>query len=174
MPIKPITRKSTKGFTLIEILIAALVLGIGILGLATLMLTSLKSDQSAFYRSVASTLAYDMADRIRQNRDGAEAGRYDAIDTSDDAPTNPNCSTNSSGCSATQTASLDIREWANNFTNVGSASNYVSPLPNGVGTVTRTDNEYTITITWSEVDWDEDDPNQRVATTENLTLTMSL
>lgn len=48
------------GFTLIEVLVAAIVLAIGILGMATMMLTSLKSEQSALYRSLASSYAYDM------------------------------------------------------------------------------------------------------------------
>ena len=55
------------GFTLIEVLIAMLVLAVGLLGLAGLQATSLKNNQSAYNRSQATQLAYDIADRMRSN-----------------------------------------------------------------------------------------------------------
>ncbi|MCX7101946.1 MAG: type IV pilus modification protein PilV, partial [Methylobacter sp.] len=63
--------KQTAGFTLIEVLIAMLVLAVGLLGLAGLQATSLKSNQSAYNRSQATQLAYDLADRMRANVAGA-------------------------------------------------------------------------------------------------------
>ena len=59
--------KTNTGFTLIEVLIAMLVLAVGLLGLAGLQATSLKNNQSAYNRSQATQLAYDMADRMRAN-----------------------------------------------------------------------------------------------------------
>ena len=67
-----------KGFTLLEVLVAVLVLAIGLLGLAGLQATSLRVNQSASMRSQATNLAYDMADRIRANRGAALAGSYDS------------------------------------------------------------------------------------------------
>ncbi|HSC80898.1 MAG TPA: type IV pilus modification protein PilV [Chitinolyticbacter sp.] len=58
----------TSGIILIEVLVSLAILAIGILGLASLQVYSLKSGQSAYWRSVASDLANDMADRIRANR----------------------------------------------------------------------------------------------------------
>jgi type IV pilus assembly protein PilV len=164
------------GFTLIEVLVAAIVLAIGILGMATMMLTSLKSEQSALYRSLASSYAYDMADRIRKNRAWAIANnKYDAINTSNAVPSDPACWTSAAGCSETQRADLDIREWASNFANVYSLANFSAPLPNAAGTVTRGDgNLFTITISWNEVDWDENNLNQRVASNESLSLNILL
>jgi len=58
---------NSKGFTLIEALIAVVILAIGLLGIAGLQATNLKNNQSAYNRSQATLLAYDMADRIRAN-----------------------------------------------------------------------------------------------------------
>ena len=177
MSLKPITQNST-GFTLIEILVAALVLAIGILGMATMMLSSLKSDQSAFYRSLASSYAYDMADRIRTNASWARLNSgYDDISTENTIPNDPGCMDDADGCDGAALAALDIREWANNFTNVNGidASQYKASLPNAVGIVTRGANDlFTITIQWSEVDWDANDPSQKADSTKALSLNVVL
>jgi len=56
------------GFTMVEVLIAVLVLSIGLIGLASLQGVSLQFNNSAYLRSQATNLAYDMADRMRANR----------------------------------------------------------------------------------------------------------
>jgi type IV pilus assembly protein PilV len=65
------------GFTLIEVLIAVLILAIGLLGLAGLQTFSLQSNVHAYQRSQATTLAYEILDAMRANRDVALAGGYD-------------------------------------------------------------------------------------------------
>lgn len=52
------------GLSLIEVLIALLVLSIGLVGLASLQLTSLKAAHSSYYRSLASTAALDTEERL--------------------------------------------------------------------------------------------------------------
>lgn len=75
-----------RGFSLIEVLVAVLVLSIGLLGLAALQATSLKSNDGAYLRTQATILSYDLFDRMRANRAAAWAGDYD-IDIGDSAPT---------------------------------------------------------------------------------------
>ncbi len=58
----------TSGFTLIEVMIAVLVLGIGLLGFALLQTTSVRFAQSANQRTQATNLAYDLLDQMRSNR----------------------------------------------------------------------------------------------------------
>lgn len=74
------------GFSLIEVLVAILVLSIGLLGLAALQATSLKSNDGAYLRTQATMLTYDLFDSMRANRSAALAGDYD-IDLTDSAPT---------------------------------------------------------------------------------------
>lgn len=160
-----------KGFTLIEVLVAALVLAIGILGLVTTMMIGLKSDQSSYFRSQASAIAYDMADRIRLNREAADAGTYDDLDTNGTIPADPSCTSSTGGCSSAQQAVLDIREWAWNFKKVdNSVASYSPKLPNGRGQITRdTSDRYVITISWSETD-----TANRANNTESLTVRVTL
>ena len=61
----------TRGVSLIETLIAALVLSIGLLGLAALQGFSLQAGQGAYHRTQATNLAYEIADFTRLNRSAA-------------------------------------------------------------------------------------------------------
>jgi type IV pilus assembly protein PilV len=67
------------GFTLIEVLIALVVLSVGLLGLAALQQNAVKFNYDAHLASQATALAYDMADRIRGNRQAARADAYDSV-----------------------------------------------------------------------------------------------
>src|SRR6266404_3862053 len=60
-----------RGMTLIEILVAIVVLSVGLLGLAGLQLKGLQVNQGSIYRWQAAMLAEDIADRIRADRAGA-------------------------------------------------------------------------------------------------------
>ncbi len=64
------------GTTLIEILVAIVVLSIGLLGLAGLQLKGIQVNQGSSYRSQAAFLAEDIADRMRADRAGVLAGAY--------------------------------------------------------------------------------------------------
>jgi len=59
------------GFSIIEVLVALLVLAIGLLGLAALQAQGLRFNHDAYVRSQATNLAYDIVDRMRANRDNA-------------------------------------------------------------------------------------------------------
>lgn len=65
------------GYTLLEILIAVLILSIGLLGLAGLQTVSTQYNHSAYLRTTANNLSYDIVDRMRANRQEAVGGRYD-------------------------------------------------------------------------------------------------
>ena len=57
-----------RGVSLVEALVALIVMSIGMLGIAGLYIESVKANRSALLRTQAVALAYDMADRIRANR----------------------------------------------------------------------------------------------------------
>lgn len=61
------------GFSLVEVLVAMVVLSVGLLGLAGMMASTVRNNHSAYHRSQATWLAYDVIDRIRANREAALA-----------------------------------------------------------------------------------------------------
>lgn len=65
---------NTLGFTLVETLVALVVLAVGLLGIAGLYLEGLRAGRTSVFRSAAVTLVSDMADRIRANPAGSYAG----------------------------------------------------------------------------------------------------
>lgn len=64
------------GFAMLEVLISILVIAFGLLGLAGLQGFSIRNNHNAYLRSQATLLAYDIADRMRANRTGINAGAY--------------------------------------------------------------------------------------------------
>ncbi|AFL74089.1 type IV pilus modification protein PilV [Thiocystis violascens DSM 198] len=69
------------GFTLLEVLIAVLVLGVGMLGAAALQISVMKNNQSSFQRTQAVMLSYFMLDAMRANRADAASENYDLTKT---------------------------------------------------------------------------------------------
>lgn len=128
------------GFTLVEAMIALVIFSIGLLGLAGLQASGMRSNTTSLFRTQAIIQANDMAERIRANREAASAGAYDSITTT--LPSSPpDCINNQ--CTAAQLATFDAFEW-NTFNS--------ELLPSGRGTVQRhgTSNLYTITVMWDE------------------------
>lgn len=132
MKLNPFSRQ--QGATLIEVLVALLVLSIGLLGLAGLQQTSVKSNQSAYYRSQATLLAYDITDRMRANRVDALNGVYDL------ALKNQACNPdlNPSG----SLAERDKTEWLNSLSCLLSNS--------ARGSISRASSTFTISVEWDD------------------------
>ena len=72
-PMTSIARHRGLGFTLVEVLIALVVLSIGMLGIAALYLDTLQASRGALLRTQAVALASDLGDRIVANRNPADA-----------------------------------------------------------------------------------------------------
>ncbi|MGD8339965.1 MAG: type IV pilus modification protein PilV [Gammaproteobacteria bacterium] len=60
------------GFTLVEAMVALLVLSVGVIGVAALHGQSLAASRAAIFRGQAINFASDMADRIRADRDAGQ------------------------------------------------------------------------------------------------------
>ncbi|WP_455208154.1 type IV pilus modification protein PilV [Kaarinaea lacus] len=135
------------GFTIIEMLIAVLVISIGLLGMAGLQTTGIQQSHNSYLKTQASMLAYDMADRMRSNLQGVNAGSYNAIDSMDSPVSSaPGCATSNTACSAADTATYDVYQW----TNKDAAGSIASLLPSGYGMVSENAGVYTITVLWDE------------------------
>lgn len=129
----------SRGFTLVEILVALVVLSIGLLGVAALQLTSLRNNHSSAMRTQATFLAYDIIDRMRANRDPALAGDYN-IDFGEE------------GTSGTL-AGDDIVAWKENIANTLPAIDNEGEAEVADGRVTQNGNVFTVTLRWA--DWDD-------------------
>lgn len=77
-PVRAAAGLATAGFSLIEVLVALVVLSVGLLGLAALQQNAVRFNHDAYLRSQATVLAYDMADRMRGNRQAAISEAYDS------------------------------------------------------------------------------------------------
>jgi len=95
------------GFTLIEILVAFLILSVGLIGLAGLQLTGVKNTREAYHRTQATVLAADIMDRMRANLEQAEGAGYNGVVSGE---VQAICFT-SEGCNAAEMAENDITEW---------------------------------------------------------------
>lgn len=61
------SRSKQSGVSLLEVLIAILILSFGLLGMLGLIINSLKLTSSSNYRTIAAQQAYSMADTLRSN-----------------------------------------------------------------------------------------------------------
>ena len=85
-PMPSITHSPQTGFSLIEALVALLVLSVGLLGLAGLQLLGMQSSHSAYQRTVASVIATDAGERLwlRLAENQGELTLADVADVRDD------------------------------------------------------------------------------------------
>lgn len=171
--------KHAKGFTLLEVLISMVILAVGLFGLASLQTISLRSNSSAYQRSFASMLAYDIIDRMRLNYKEASTASYDGtfapvaasgvtvpdylklcIDTTASPPPT---------CTAKQWTAYDLWEWAR-------SDNKLAQLPNAQANITTSKISssgvdiainVTVTITWSDFSY-RDAEGQRGAEAESF------
>ena len=141
---------SQAGFTLLEVLVALLVLSIGLLGLAALQTLSLKFNHQSYGRTQAVIRASDMLDRIRANPLGKKAGAYDFVAAGSIPAISTDCTT--AVCSSTELATWDINKWNTDNAN----------LLNGTGAITTSASVRTITIAWKETSADKNSANSSV------------
>ena len=136
-----------QGFSLLEVMVALLVLTVGLLGLSSLEMMALRKNHDSYVRSQAILQAHDMADRMHANVAGVEAGAYNAITGPGSNP--PTCLSTASSptinCTPTQIAQFDAYEWNTANANL---------LPSGTGTVAGPDGNgrFTITPSWTEIE----------------------
>lgn len=131
------TIRSQAGFSLVEVLIALVIMSIGMLGIAGLYVEGMKAGRTSTFRHHAVTLAGDIADRIRANPGGGADYMGDRG--------NNNCVLGNVDCNPAQMAANDIDLWLTQADQM---------LPNGDVAIifdnTATPNTYRITVGWEE------------------------
>jgi type IV pilus assembly protein PilV len=131
---------SARGFTLVEVLVALVVMAVGLLGIAALYVEGLRAGRTSIYRTAAVNLAADMADRIRANpaASAAYAGTGPGTDNF--------CVNGMDDCSAADLAADDWFRWREDIERrlPPGASGGIEVANLGVIT------QYDITVTWPE------------------------
>lgn len=128
-------RQSTqRGVTLVESMIALLVISIGLLGIAALQITAMSQNTSALNHSQAVWITYNMSDRIRANKDVIAS--YDGIDTT--GTYSQDCM--ASACTPAQMVTADAAEWAT----------LVGTLPGGRGIIANVADGVLVTVMWDD------------------------
>jgi len=141
-----------RGISIVEALVALVVIAVGMLGIAGLYLSSMQASRSAKLRSHAVELASSIADRIRANRDAAAA--Y-GTDTYGGKPAAQGCDA-AKRCTPAELAQDDLARWIADIREALPGAAAVT------GTVTVTDrnrpesDNYVIVVTWREANSDID------------------
>ena len=130
-------RRAAHGFTLLEVLIALVVLSFGLLGLAALQAYSVKANQSAHFRSQATALANMMLDSLRANR--PQLSQYYSNDYAEFAcDDDPDTSTRPLN---------DLETWRQQI---------ACQLPAGRGAIAPISaNEIAVCIRWTDARWED-------------------
>ena len=100
-----VLRRSAKGFSLIEVLVAVLIVGVGILGVAGMQVVSLQQNRNVLLRDQALQAANDVLDRMRAN-DNVE---YFPVALTDAPSSDANCILNT--CNRDEMAEFDVAQW---------------------------------------------------------------
>ena len=128
-----------RGISMIESLVAILVLAIGVMGLAGLQTRSLVETRLSNARANALLLANDLAERMRLNRDAALGAAPYTLDWTD-KPTTANCIGTTAACTAEQLRDFDLAEWRSMVTQL---------LPGGQARIEAPNNgQIRITFRW--------------------------
>ena len=132
------TKRRIRGFSLVESLVALVVLSVGLLGVARMYVFSLQNGRLALLNSQAVMLAADMADRIRANQTAGIDYAGAAADFG--------CVDGGLDCTPTQMAANDLLVWQNEVANA---------LPGGQATiavnVATFPTTFVISVQWSDV-----------------------
>lgn len=121
------SRSASRGVTLIEVLVAMVVMSIGMLGIAGLQAATTKFQQGSRVRGLMAPLLSDIANRVRSNSEeagssaatGAGSAYPSAYVLSDSWATQQsatlsiatNCETGSTSCSTSDRATFDMTAW---------------------------------------------------------------
>ncbi len=159
------SRKNSKGFTLLEVLVAMVLLSIGLLGVARLQMFGLQNTGNAYFRTQASGLLTELVERVRANPQGALKNNYSVAMPLCNSAVTKSCVTDE--CSVAELALFDMYTVKCGLNGVNDGSGVNDLLPSGSLTIACANPtpvpagadclQYRATVTWSETNDDDDD-----------------
>lgn len=149
------------GFSLLEVMIALLVLAVGLLGLAALQNMGLRLNHQSYERTQATILIGDMIDRMRANPAAVVAGTYNLAMTGTPPTAAQNCE--ASICTTpSAVAAYDMNRW---ITAIAGTATERAALAGGQGSIAAGAGAslFVVSVNWQE-------QNQPVAITQQVTV----
>lgn len=126
--------KGARGFSLLEVLVAIVVVATGVLGVGSLQVLSMQNDTSALLRTQANGFAYDIIDRARANPHGSYLR-----DLGDAPPAARNCV--NQDCTPSEMSDYDMGLWLGEV---------ATSLPEGDAAITSNGSLVTVTVQWDD------------------------
>jgi len=141
-----------QGFTLIEVLVAMLIVAVGVLGVAGMQVVSLQQNRNALLRDQALQSGNDILDRMRANAltdyapvaiDAEPASGFNCMDVS---------------CDRNEMAEFDIAQWKCGLNPIDSNGDVYAvctdfgisqaSLPTGKGSIERVGSVHVVAVEW--------------------------
>lgn len=188
------TKQKMAGLTMIEVLVTLIILSVGLLGMAGLQITGVRSANNSSYRTQATLLANDMAERMRANSAAVDNNVFMAVNSANidcTAKPDPYCSDHSISsvvtaaqtCTTAEMAAYDISVWfCGEYSNGVRRNGVDNILPEAAATITCVDTNppagadadactdrspHVVTVSWTEL-------NTERGNTANPTFTKSV
>ncbi len=144
----PVPRRH--GFSLIEVMVTLAIVSVAALGMASLQVVAVRSNNSALLESQAATAAQDLIERIRANPTGNYSTTFEETISVSEVPP---CKGVNSNCDAVAMARHDLMDWKCSLGAVAMSSTCATrgiagQLPNGDGSITVVGNTFTISVLW--------------------------
>jgi type IV pilus assembly protein PilV len=146
MPI-PLTRQPQRGSSLVEVLMAMLLMSFGVLAMTTMQANAIQHSHTIDTRARATLLAHDLADRMRANV--APSNDWSAYELSSHAPLSaPNAALlhacqGGTPCAFADMAAVDLGQWQQQL---------ADSLPEGRGHVHLVGMQADIWVIWDEAE----------------------
>jgi type IV pilus assembly protein PilV len=142
-----------KGFTLLEALVALVILTVGLLGVASLVGNSVRTNNASLLRAQAAYMATNMADRMRANTNTVIAGTYDGTGYTGTGSA-PDCNAGAP-CNGAQLAARDTVLWGRMLASMlpagsGDIACNIGAVPGGVVGTPIVPGTCRIIVNWNE------------------------
>lgn len=136
--------KHHRGTTLLEMIIALFVMGVGLMGVLGMQTQSIRFNHQAYSYSQAVFLAQDIMESIRANKNSATGYK---IGLDENASSSKDCSAENANCNPSQLKDWDVKAWREKIS---------ERLPGGKGAIAYNAASYTITIEFDLIKTDRE------------------